>query len=545
MRKKYAFIAIGVLLLILLISVAYEAKKIDRTLVISRETTRIFEPVRKDGRIDYVAALNRMASDGITPEENAMVLYMQAIGPAPENVNREYQVRLFDLLGVSPPPPLGNYFQSPPQYIQASDEFGAPTDVAAPEPRLVSVNDALGEAVRRPWAVTEFPLLAEWLARNEEPLALVSEGSQRTKYYYPLVTNDPRQLLISVLLPVVQSTRNIGQALCARAMLRVQQGDTRGARHDLLVCHRLARHVAQGATLIESLVGFAIDGIACEGDRALANHVDLSPDEARQYQAQLGALPPMPSVFTKMDQVERMMFLDIVAALSREGAGQVQEWLGMRSEDHLLEHLFSFTADNFVDWNQVLRSGNAWYDRFAEAGRMGDDRQRREALAAIENELKEVAATSKDPGIAVKSILSGDSLSSTATSHITGVLVSMLIPAISAAYTAEERADIQVSLTHVAIALAAYKSTHGEFPESLEELAPTYIGKLPLDRFSAGPLRYRLRNEGYLLYSVGPNLKDDEGLQLGKAFHTDDISVSFPPGLALEEASELTGNDDM
>ena len=545
MRKKYAFIAIGVLLLILLISVAYEAKKIDRTLVISRETTRVLEPVRKDGRIDYVAAINRMASDGITPEENAMVLYMQAIGPAPENIDREYQVRLFDLLGVAPPPALGNYFEPPPQHSPSQNQADAAVEQAPTEPPLVSVSDALGEAVRRPWAAAEYPLLAEWLARNEEPLARVSEGSERTKYYYPLATNDPRQLLIGVLLPAVQSTRSIGQALCARAMLRVQQGDIRGARHDLLVCHRLARHVAQGATLIESLVGFAIDGIACEGDRALANHVDLSPDEARQYQAQLGALPPMPSVFTKIDQVERMMFLDIVAALSREGAGQVQEWLGVRAEDHLLEHLFSFTADNFVDWNQVLRSGNAWYDHFAEAGRIGDDRQRREALAAIENELKEVAATSKDPGIAVKSILSGDSLSSTATSHITGVLVSMLIPAISAAYTAEERADIQVSLTHVAIALAAYKSTHGEFPESLEELAPTYIDKLPLDRFSAGPLRYRLRNEGYLLYSVGPNLKDDEGLQLGKAFHTDDISVSFPPGLALEEASESTGNDGM
>jgi hypothetical protein len=296
--------------------------------------------------------------------------------------------------------------------------------------------------------------------------------------------------------------------------------------------------MAQGTTLIESLVGFAIDNTACEADRALANHVTLSLEESRQYQAELAALTPMPSVFAKIDQAERMMFLDIVAVLAREGAGQVQDSLGMRSEDHLLEHLFSFTADNFVDWNQVLRAGNAWYDRFAEAGRMTENQERREALAAIDRELKEVAATSKDPGIAVKSILSGNSLSSTATRHITGVLVSMLIPAISAAYTAEERAHVQVSLTQVAIALAAYKSEHGEFPTAVEDLAAKYIDRLPLDRFSESPLRYRVKDGGYILYSVGPNLKDDEGLQLGKAFNTDDISVSFPPGLTLELASE-------
>ena len=64
------------------------------------------------------------------------------------------------------------------------------------------------------------------------------------------------------------------------------------------------------------------------------------------------------------------------------------------------------------------------------------------------------------------------------------------------------------------VALHRYKKAHGRFPKTLTDLAPTYLLRGAMsDPFSPDVLRYRpLRNgQGYLLYSVGSDQKDDSG----------------------------------
>ena len=48
---------------------------------ISPTTTYITAPLRADGYVDSVAAIDEMSSDGVTPENNSAVLFWQAIGP--------------------------------------------------------------------------------------------------------------------------------------------------------------------------------------------------------------------------------------------------------------------------------------------------------------------------------------------------------------------------------------------------------------------------------------------------------------------------------
>ena len=40
----------------------------------------------------------------------------------------------------------------------------------------------------RPWQADEFPLVAGWLAANEQPLDLVVEASKRPRWYNPLIS---------------------------------------------------------------------------------------------------------------------------------------------------------------------------------------------------------------------------------------------------------------------------------------------------------------------------------------------------------------------
>ncbi len=57
--------------------------------------------------------------------------------------------------------------------------------------------------------------------------------------------------------------------------------------------------------------------------------------------------------------------------------------------------------------------------------------------------------------------------------------------------------------------MAAYHADRGAYPAKLSDLVPKYVEQVPKDIFNDSDLRYRLEGQGYLLYSVGVNGKDD------------------------------------
>ncbi len=75
----------------------------------------------------------------------------------------------------------------------------------------------------------------------------------------------------------------------------------------------------------------------------------------------------------------------------------------------------------------------------------------------------------------------------------------------------EHGATVQFQFTKCAFALAAYRVDNGSYPEKLADLKPKYVAEVPKDIFDDADLHYRRDSGGYLLYSVGPNGKDDGG----------------------------------
>ena len=74
------------------------------------------------------------------------------------------------------------------------------------------------------------------------------------------------------------------------------------------------------------------------------------------------------------------------------------------------------------------------------------------------------------------------------------------------------RAETQNRLLLVSLALRAYRLEHGGYPVSLAELAPAYLKQIPDDPFALkGAFLYRINGQKYVLYSVGPDGKDDGG----------------------------------
>jgi hypothetical protein len=99
------------------------------------------------------------------------------------------------------------------------------------------------------------------------------------------------------------------------------------------------------------------------------------------------------------------------------------------------------------------------------------------------------------------------------------VLCTLFLSPLSGFGNAMDMAAVGSNLTQVAFALAEHRAQRGSYPPRLADLAPKYIPAVPKDVFAGdADLHYARQGDGYLLYSVGPNGRDDGGRTLDEYF---------------------------
>ena len=509
------------------------------TFTVSPETTYITEPVDANGYVDYPTALNERLRKGITPETNANVLIWQALGPRPEGgtMPPEY----FRWLGVPSPPEEGEYFVRWDRYVTANLKT-PPDDVVGlfddPNEWKRLWDDRLARLNKWPWRLADEPQVADWLKRNEKPLAVAIEASKRPHYFNPLVSKsaDPASArVIGSLLPSVQSCRGIGLALSCRAMARLAAGDADGAWQDLMAGQRLARLLTRSATMIESLVGIAVAAIVTNAQLTLLSHGPHPPERLRSWLADVRAISPLVPMAEKLDQGERFVTLDaltsIVAApdqgLSALGGGPG----GSTKPPHITDRLFTRS----VDFDPAFRKANQTYDRMVAASRLPDRVSRKGEFAAISAEFEQGSRVRNGQRLFGRLIASKAERGEA----IGNVLLGLLLPALDRLQDTQDRAEQTHRNLLVAVALALYKAETGRYPGRLDDLAPKYLPQLPGDLFSGNPLIYRPDEAGYLLYSVGVNGIDEDGHWKDDDPEGDDLRVRMP--VARPEAKQTDG----
>jgi len=77
------------------------------------------------------------------------------------------------------------------------------------------------------------------------------------------------------------------------------------------------------------------------------------------------------------------------------------------------------------------------------------------------------------------------------------------------AFSASDTAALQG--LQQALALRCYSLHYGKYPDRLQQLVPGYLPKIPLDPFTGRQYAYRSQGKGFVLYSLGEDLKDDGG----------------------------------
>jgi len=71
----------------------------------------------------------------------------------------------------------------------------------------------------------------------------------------------------------------------------------------------------------------------------------------------------------------------------------------------------------------------------------------------------------------------------------------------------------RLRVAQAAIAVERFRAANGKLPADLTELVPRFLAVVPVDPFDRQSLRYRRTEMGYTVYSVGPDLIDQGGVQ--------------------------------
>jgi hypothetical protein len=92
-----------------------------------------------------------------------------------------------------------------------------------------------------------------------------------------------------------------------------------------------------------------------------------------------------------------------------------------------------------------------------------------------------------------------------------GPLAKLLAPALKKIATVAQRSQASLQCAVTALAAERYRRDKQRWPDSLHAMVPEYLPKVAKDPFDGAPLRFGKHKEGVVIYSVGPDCKDNGG----------------------------------
>lgn len=277
--------------------------------------------------------------------------------------------------------------------------------------------------------------------------------------------------------PLFCNLRNLARLLSVEASLKAERGDPAGAISSTLDAVQLGADIGRNGTLIEYLVGVAIEAIGT--NRAFGFVGRLGSAEARDAAGRvcrvIAALPKPEAVVRQ----EQRLCADCIRKLLPRWNWRwvlVHNWFAGMVRPMFWWYVLSLMRSLLLTRRGVVRDfETAWND----------------LITRLSVSYRESAG-----------------MPEVRTNWLTEMMVAVT-PRVGL-ISAERR--LRLAFLACAFALHAWNVERGEYPVSLAELLPDYLQSVPVDPFGCGePLRYRRTEQGYILYSVGPDGVDDGG----------------------------------
>ena len=327
-----------------------------------------------------------------------------------------------------------------------------------------------------PISITEKPeeaaqllkLKRAYVEQNAEALRLIKEGLRHSAHRKPI--NE---------MEVNSSVRKLGRLLTYKSQIAAADEKWDEAKNALLDEVRLGIVSARGGVFIAHITGIIMQNGALNELKKLVPR--LSADQLREAAKILESIYATRLTYSEALEAETWFSLSQFQEIFTESTYQTYR------NDTLLKDIFKDTFKEATP-EQIarFRARSEWQITIAYLTAMNDYIEK---ARVPYNQQPEFDASNLDA---------------------LGVLFVGNITNKQARITFA-RNDARLAICLTQLALQGYKHEKGIYPNTLQELTPNFLTKMPIDPFGEQTLQYRRAGESYLLYSVGPDGIDNNG----------------------------------
>ena len=325
-----------------------------------------------------------------------------------------------------------------------------------------------------------------------QTLSIVEQGTHRRSCRFDHDYNAGA----NILLPDLSNLRNLSRILSAKACIEAQTGSPDSAWNIVHIQLRLADALLTEPILISQLVRYGMIRLSCRTIREVCKIATPNEQQYRSVQELLAGFNDIAPMVRAIDG-ERLLLGEWAFNLPKN------ELYKINPNDEYPEDLPGIIYRLLIfriTFKPLFLADRAAYMRLLhQSAQHFEDPYSREQTDVTEKEVDEQY-------------------------HM---LTKMLVPAMGRVKVIHHEMTAELRITRAGMALLQHKQSRDAFPDTLEALELSDID----DPFSAESLRYKSQGQGFVLYSIGPDQKDNGGSPKQKKQEKDwDIVWSYTGG---------------
>lgn len=345
---------------------------------------------------------------------------------------------------------------------------------------IVGTTGAEPPPLDQPLPVEEEQAIRDWL-RSHQALFAGVYAAART----PGEVRYPRDFRkgIGMLLPEAQQIRSVVRSLALEFEILARQDDLTPALENLETSFIAGETLRHEPLIISMLVRVAVQGVLMNNIRKLADTNRLSDEQLAGLQ-------------------ELVRKIDI--------HGQMDD--AMLGERAWCYHAFHQNIGFVPDPNNLQGFERDTSHDVRNVKRPEDAAMAMQLLTKMHAAAEQPMPGFLNAGAEVENDLQQLMADQSPVTRFRYMLTLQLLPAISAAGSADARGEAWRDLTDAALAARRYHLKHGKPPATLADLTPDFLPRVPIDPFDGQPLRLLAQDDKLVIYSIGRDRRDDGGV---------------------------------
>ncbi len=365
------------------------------------------------------------------------------------------------------------------------------------EPNLPDPNVYYKIAYRKPWHSKDYPELAKWIESHRQTIDTLLEASRKEKCHFPIIA-DVSQM--QSLMNRVALMRHLIYLLKASANNDIAENRIESGIEEYTASLQIAKHELQQTTMIELLVGMALDALATSNINRFVVQENVSEPQLDSLEQALGTIKyDWSEDWPRVIENEKLLFKNLMAMMYYEinENGQVRYARGIPN--------FVGYGEKLLEQSYILRKYRkseiicSWFwapSNPEDLSRIIDDTYSK--------------VYSKPPDKYVKKPFWKYKLNFRS---LTEMLTSIQIDAISGTERFYTRNQTLHEGSQLLIGLKRFKNKNGVWPKSRNEIKDLAPAEAFVDPLNGGDFVYKPTAENFTLYSRGKNNIDEGGKQ--------------------------------